>query len=51
MRLTAGEWMSEWLCPEKGVMRHDDDEDQQIIDFKLVIAEPLENRENSHFHR
>jgi len=49
MRLTAGDWMSEWLCRERGVM-WENDEDQKNRNFKLVIAEPLENREDSHVH-
>ena len=50
MRLSAGDWMSEWLCREKGVTWNDD-EDQTNRNFKLVVAEPLENREDSHVHR
>jgi len=49
MRLSAGDWMSEWLCREQGVMWQDA-EDQRRRNFKLVIAEPLENREDSHVH-
>ena len=50
MRLTAGDWLSEWLCRERGIMWQDD-EDHKKRNFKLVIAEPLENREDSHVHR
>ena len=50
MRLTAGDWLSEWLCRERGIMWQDD-EDHKKRNFKLVIAEPLENTEDSHVHR
>ena len=45
MKLTAGDWISEWLCVEKGVRSPDD------INFKLVIAEPLPDRQDSHVNR
>ena len=50
MKLNAGDWISEWMCREDGVMWQDDLE-QQTRNFKLVIAEPLADREDSHVHR
>jgi len=47
MKISAGDWMSEWLCREKGVMWKDG-ADHEKRNFKLVIAEPLPNREDSH---
>ena len=39
MRLSVGEWVTEWLCREEGV---------QGDNFKLVLAEPLEGSKESH---
>ena len=39
MRLSVGEWMTEWLCREQGV---------QGDTFKLVLAEPLPDNTESH---
>ena len=39
MRLSVGEWVTEWLCREQGV---------QGDTFKLVLAEPLEGNKESH---
>ena len=50
MRLTAGDWMSKWLSREKRGMWQDN-EDHKKRNFKQVIAEPLDNREDSHVHR
>ena len=46
MRLTVGEWLSSWLCREDGVQFQNDTED--VMNFKLVLAEPLDNEKNSH---
>lgn len=46
MRLTVGEWMSSWLCREEGVQFQDENTDR--LNFKLVLAEPLDNDKNSH---
>jgi len=49
MKLNAGDWISEWMCREDGVMWTDELE-QPMRNFKLVIAEPLADREDSHVH-
>jgi len=46
MRLTVGEWMSSWLCREEGVQFHEESTDR--LNFKLVLAEPLDDDKNSH---
>jgi len=54
MRLMAGEWLSEWLCREEGVMwnkKGDGGGDSKITqrrNFKLVMAEPLPDNPTSH---
>lgn len=49
MKLNVGDWLSEWMCREDGVMWYKDGE-QKEKNFKLVIAEPLADREDSHVH-
>ena len=46
MRLTVGEWLSSWLCREEGVEFQDKYTSQ--LNFKLVLAEPLDNEKGSH---
>ena len=48
IKLNAGDWMSEWLCHEDGVMWQDE---QESRNFKLVLAEPLADSTKSHIHR
>ena len=50
MRLNAGDFLSEWMCREDGVMWQGD-EDLVKRNFKLVLAEPLPDREESQVHR
>ena len=50
MRLNAGNFLSEWMCREDGVMWQGD-EDLVKRNFKLVLAEPLPDREESQVHR
>ena len=50
MTLSAGEWISEWMCREEGVM-WEEDYKEESRNFKLVIAEPLPNRPDSHVHK
>ena len=49
MKLTAADWLTEWMCREDGVVWESADSGK--AGFKLVIAEPLSNREDSHIHR
>jgi len=46
MRMTVGEWISSWLCREEGVHFQHSQNDPR--NFKLVLAEPLEGRDDSH---
>merc|ERR1739844_788965 len=48
LRLKVGEWMSEWLCTEKGSQTNTQMGDRN---FKLVLAEPLEEATDSHVNR
>lgn len=53
LRLTSGEFMSEWLCQEEGVSWPTDQNHNQMEDirnFKLVLAEPLPEPKSSHVH-
>ena len=44
MRLSVGEWLSSWMCREEGVQFQNDSK----LNFKLVLAEPLDNEKGSH---
>jgi 4-hydroxyphenylpyruvate dioxygenase-like putative hemolysin len=48
MRLTVGEWLSSWMCREEGVEFSDDND---MLNFKLVLAEPLDNSSDSHVQK
>jgi len=50
MRLTVGEWMSSWLCREEGVQFEDENANSRL-NFKLVLAEPLDNGKDSHVQK
>jgi 4-hydroxyphenylpyruvate dioxygenase len=49
-RLYAGEWLSEWLCREEGVVwpPQPDSGGANPLNFKLVLAEPLAGHAHSH---
>jgi 4-hydroxyphenylpyruvate dioxygenase len=49
-RLYAGEWLSEWLCREEGVVwpPQPDGGGANPLNFKLVLAEPLAGHVHSH---
>ena len=46
MKLTVSSWVTEWLCREEGVTW--DLEENNVKNFKLVVAEPLSGQEESH---
>jgi len=46
MRLTVGEWLSSWMCREEGVQLENCNNEK--LNFKLVLAEPLDNEKDSH---
>ena len=46
MRLSVGEWLSSWMCREEGVQFQG--QDSKDLNFKLVLAEPLDNEKGSH---
>ena len=49
MKMTVGEWITSWLCREEGVQFPTAaDEEENILNFKLVLAEPLEEDSDSH---
>jgi len=55
LRLTSGEFMSEWLCKEEGVSWTSDENKvnshlEDVRNFKLVLAEPLPEPQDSHVH-
>lgn len=45
MKMTVGEWITSWMCRENGVQFPEVDE---VLNFKLVLAEPLEKDSDSH---
>ena len=49
MKLSAGSWVTEWLCREEGVAWTEDEDD--VSNFKLVLAEPLPGHEDSHVNK
>jgi len=55
LRLTSGEFMSEWLCKEEGVSWTLDENVnshlEDVRNFKLVLAEPLPEPQDSHVHK
>ena len=56
LRLMAGEWMAEWMCREEGVawtpVQEDErQEKEEGRNFKLVLAEPLNNHPHSHVNK
>ena len=48
MRLTVGKWISSWLCREEGVKFGDSECNAEHLNFKLVLAEPMEGYPNCH---
>ena len=48
MRLTVGEWISSWMCREEGVKFNSSQCSADSLNFKLVLAEPLEGNQGSH---
>ena len=51
LRLTVGQWLSSWLCREEGVQFQDSGSNDSWLNFKLVLAEPLDNDRDSHVHQ
>ena len=49
MKLTVGSWITEWLCREEGVTWTEGQDD--VRNFKLVLAEPLPGHENGHVNK
>ena len=47
MKLNVGNWITEWMCREQGVQWPSDDT-KDVRNFKLVLAEPLPDNEDSH---
>ena len=48
MRLTVGKWISSWMCREEGVQFGDSEYNDEHLNFKLVLAEPMEGYTNCH---
>ena len=48
MRLTVGKWISSWMCREEGVKFGDSECNAEHLNFKLVLAEPMEGYTNCH---
>ena len=47
MRLSVGEWISSWMCREEGV-KFGSECEKERLNFKLVLAEPLQGYYTSH---
>ncbi len=47
MRMMVGEWIASWMCREVGVKSARDSMEERT-NFKLVLAEPLSGRHDSH---
>ena len=61
MRMKVGEWISSWMCREVGIQFNNRQANNEIskrtdtaesrVNFKLVLAEPLEGRLDSHVQK